>query len=63
MEVEEKETVRPLANYHPCLWGDQFLFYDEQEDQASVEQLVESLQEEVRKEILVALDDPTKHTC
>ncbi|KAF5796699.1 putative germacrene-A synthase [Helianthus annuus] len=61
MEVKQKETIRPLANYHPCVWGDQFLFYDE-EDQASVEQLVESLQEEVRKEILVALDDPTKHT-
>uniref|UniRef100_A0A251VLC2 Putative terpenoid cyclases/protein prenyltransferase alpha-alpha toroid n=1 Tax=Helianthus annuus TaxID=4232 RepID=A0A251VLC2_HELAN len=33
-----------------------------QEEQATVEQIIESLKEEVRKEILVALDDPTKHT-
>ncbi|KAJ0782331.1 putative terpenoid cyclases/protein prenyltransferase alpha-alpha toroid [Helianthus annuus] len=41
--------------------GDQFLVYEEQEEQAAVEQTIQSLKEEVRKQILVAFDDPTKH--
>ncbi|KAK1427999.1 hypothetical protein QVD17_16805 [Tagetes erecta] len=56
------ETVRPVANFHPSFWGDQFLIYDEQEDQVTLEPIIESMKEEVRKDILVALDDPTKHT-
>ncbi|PWA68010.1 (-)-germacrene D synthase [Artemisia annua] len=32
------------------------------EDQVEVEKIVEGLREEVRKEIVVALDDPSKHT-
>ncbi|KAK9062810.1 hypothetical protein SSX86_020000 [Deinandra increscens subsp. villosa] len=50
------EVIRPLANYHPDVWGDQFLVYDEEEKQDEAEQIVESLKEEVRKEIVVALD-------
>ncbi|XP_071719884.1 sesquiterpene synthase TPS1-like [Rutidosis leptorrhynchoides] len=57
----QEEIVRPLANYHPSLWGDQFLHYDEQEEQDDVKQIIASLIE-VRKEILVALNDATKHT-
>ena len=32
------------------------------EDQVEVEKIVEGLREEVRKEIVVALNDPSKHT-
>lgn len=62
MDLQQEEVIRPLANFHPSLWGDQFLVYDEQEVQAEVEQIIRSLIEEVRKELLITLDDPTKHT-
>ncbi|KAJ0610722.1 putative germacrene-A synthase [Helianthus annuus] len=56
MEVKQ-EVVRPQSTFHPSIWGDQFLVYEE----AAVEQTIQSLKEEVRKQILVAFDDPTKH--
>ncbi|KAD7478283.1 hypothetical protein R6Q59_007726 [Mikania micrantha] len=56
MEEKKDEAVRPRANFHPSLWGDQFLIYDEEEQDDQVDQTIESLKEEVRKEILVALD-------
>ncbi|KAI7758231.1 LOW QUALITY PROTEIN: hypothetical protein M8C21_018753 [Ambrosia artemisiifolia] len=62
MDAKQDEIIRPLANFHPHLWGDQFLVYDEQEDQQEeVDRIIESLKLEVRKEILVALD-ATEHT-
>ncbi|KAI7758237.1 hypothetical protein M8C21_018759 [Ambrosia artemisiifolia] len=62
MDAKQDEVIRPLANFHPHLWGDQFLVYDEQEDQQEeVDRIIESLKLEVRKEILVALD-ATEHT-
>ncbi|KAI7748324.1 hypothetical protein M8C21_016748 [Ambrosia artemisiifolia] len=60
MEVKQ-EIVRPVSTFHPSIWGDQFLVYDEQEEHPTVGQLIECLKEEVRKEIMVALDDRTKH--
>ncbi|PWA51042.1 germacrene D synthase [Artemisia annua] len=62
MGLQQEEVIRPLANFHPSLWGDQFLVYDEQEVQAEVEQIIRSLIEEVRKELLITLDDPARHT-
>ncbi|KAD3338019.1 hypothetical protein E3N88_33540 [Mikania micrantha] len=61
MEVEQNAIIRPSSNFHPSVWGDQFLNYDEQEDQSTVEKIIESLKEEIRKEIGAALDDETKH--
>ena len=29
MTSKEIEIIRPTANYHPSLWGDQFLVYEE----------------------------------
>lgn len=29
MSLKQEETIRPLANFHPNIWGDQFLVYDE----------------------------------
>ncbi|GJV82464.1 germacrene D synthase [Tanacetum coccineum] len=64
MGTKQDELIRPLANFHPSVWGDQFLIYDEleQKEQAKVEQTVEILKGEIRKELLLALDDPTEHT-
>ncbi|KAI3682833.1 hypothetical protein L1987_83136 [Smallanthus sonchifolius] len=62
MELKQKEIVRPMASFRPSLWGDQFLVYDEQEDQGTTKKIVEGYKEEVKKEIMVALDDHTKHT-
>nr|GEV55954.1 putative reverse transcriptase domain-containing protein [Tanacetum cinerariifolium] len=62
MALRENEIIRPKANFHPSVWGDQFLVYEEPEDQVEVEKMVEGLREEVRKEIVAALDDPSKHT-
>ncbi|KAL8250840.1 hypothetical protein R6Q59_034533 [Mikania micrantha] len=62
MSVKQEDAVkRPIANFPPSVWGDQFLVYD-QEDQSGVEKEVEELKEEVRKEILQALNLPTEHT-
>ncbi|XP_076886255.1 alpha-isocomene synthase-like [Bidens hawaiensis] len=62
MSVKQEDVKRPTANFPRSVWGDQFLVYDEQEDQAGVEKVVEDLKEEVRKEILRALDIPVEHT-
>ncbi|KAI7758232.1 hypothetical protein M8C21_018754 [Ambrosia artemisiifolia] len=61
MDATRDEVVRPLANFHPNLWGDQFLVYDEQEGQDGVDEMIENLKENVRKEIRVALD-AAEHT-
>nr|WCC60124.1 terpene synthase [Pityopsis ruthii] len=62
MAAKQGDLIRPTANYHPSLWGDQFLHYNEQEEQVEVDQQIEILKEETRKEILETLDDQTKHT-
>ncbi|KAD3338096.1 hypothetical protein E3N88_33617 [Mikania micrantha] len=61
MEVKQKPIIRPTSNFHSSVWGDQFLNYDEQEDQTTLQKIIESLKEEIRKEIMRALDDRAKH--
>ena len=29
--AKPEEIVRPLANFHPDIWGDQFINYDSQD--------------------------------
>ncbi|KAK9062348.1 hypothetical protein SSX86_019534 [Deinandra increscens subsp. villosa] len=61
MDVKHDEVIRPLANFHPSVWGDQFLVYNEdQEKQTEAEQMIKILKEEVRKEIVVAFDASAK---
>ncbi|XP_076936082.1 sesquiterpene synthase TPS1-like [Bidens hawaiensis] len=62
MEVKQTAVVRSVTNLHPSIWGDQFLVYDEQEDEVSIEPIIQTLKEEVKEKIQVALDDPSKHT-
>nr|QYL01195.1 terpene synthase 5 [Stevia rebaudiana] len=63
MSVKQQDAVkRPIVNFPPSVWGDQFLVYQQQEDEAGVEKVVEELKEEVRKELLGALKFPNEHT-
>ncbi|XP_062081149.1 alpha-humulene synthase-like, partial [Humulus lupulus] len=48
------EIVRPVATYHPPIWGDQFLHYNcSQKDLEYQQHQVEELKEVVRKEIFL----------
>nr|GEU47769.1 beta-caryophyllene synthase [Tanacetum cinerariifolium] len=62
MAPQQEEVIRPLANYKPSIWGDQFLINDEQEEQPEVEQMIEDLKEEMKKQMHVAMDDSKEHT-
>ncbi|KAI3735798.1 hypothetical protein L6452_15313 [Arctium lappa] len=63
MSAKQESVIRPTANFPPSIWGDQFLEYDEQEEQDGIhEQVVEDLKAEVRKEILTNLNDQAEHT-
>ncbi|MFS7973251.1 putative alpha-isocomene synthase [Helianthus anomalus] len=44
--VKQEDVKRPTAKFPPSVWGDQFLVYDQQEDQTGVEKVVEDLKEE-----------------
>ncbi|KAJ9560477.1 hypothetical protein OSB04_005637 [Centaurea solstitialis] len=61
MSLKQKDVVRPIAHYHPNIWGDQFLIYDQQVEQVGDERVVEDLKEEVRRNILAALKVQTEH--
>ncbi|XP_076941113.1 beta-caryophyllene synthase-like [Bidens hawaiensis] len=59
----EQEVIRPNANYHPNVWGDQFLIYDKPiAEQVKLEQRVKNLTNYVRKDIKSFLDIQTEHT-
>ncbi|KAM0001678.1 putative alpha-isocomene synthase [Helianthus debilis subsp. tardiflorus] len=60
--VKQEDVKRPTAKFPPSVWGDQFLVYDQEEDQTGVEKVVEDLKEEVKKEILRALNIHAEHT-
>ncbi|XP_076937075.1 alpha-isocomene synthase-like [Bidens hawaiensis] len=62
MPATQLVVKRLTANFPASVWGDQFLVYNQQENQAVVEKVVEDLQEEIRDEILRTLDIPTEHT-
>nr|UTK56353.1 TPS1 [Atractylodes lancea] len=62
MSTVQENVVRATASFPLDIWGDQFLVCDQQEEQDEVEQVVEDLKEEVRKEILAALNVPAEHT-
>ncbi|XP_057796351.1 bifunctional sesquiterpene synthase 1-like [Salvia miltiorrhiza] len=45
------KSCRPLANFHPNIWGDQFLHYTPHPNMAGDEQVVEELKEELKREL------------
>ncbi|KAJ0590975.1 putative (-)-beta-caryophyllene synthase [Helianthus annuus] len=63
MSIKQEEVIRPIANFPPSVWGDQFLNYDKQTaKQVEVEQRVKDLKEDVRKDIVSFLNVQTEHT-
>nr|UTK56354.1 TPS2 [Atractylodes lancea] len=57
-----EEVIRPITNFPPSVWGDQFLIYNEEAERGKVEHIVKDLKEEVRKDLVAALDVPMEHT-
>ncbi|XP_042488090.1 valencene synthase-like, partial [Macadamia integrifolia] len=55
------DIIRPLVNFDPSIWGDQFLNYapDDMVYEACPEQ-VEELKEEVRRMLMADANDPSK---
>ncbi|KAL8512938.1 hypothetical protein ACS0TY_019193 [Phlomoides rotata] len=53
---------RPLANYHPSVWGDRFLHNTPKstDTEAREKQVVEELKEDVKRELKEALNDYTR---
>ncbi|KVH54711.1 hypothetical protein Ccrd_025694 [Cynara cardunculus var. scolymus] len=62
MSITQEEIVRPLANFTPSVWGDQFLIYNEEEDQGVEMEEIEHLKDKVRKDLVAALAVPVEHT-
>ncbi|PWA94461.1 Epi-cedrol synthase [Artemisia annua] len=62
MSLIVEDVIRPNANFPSEIWGDQFLAYDQQDEQEGVEQVIKDLKEEVKSELLTALNSPTQHT-
>nr|GEY95665.1 beta-caryophyllene synthase-like [Tanacetum cinerariifolium] len=62
MSLEQEEVIRPLANFPPSIWDDQFLIYEKHEDESGVEQMIEDLKTEVRKDLKAGLNAPKEHT-
>ncbi|XP_076898103.1 beta-caryophyllene synthase-like [Bidens hawaiensis] len=63
MSAEQENIIRPTANFPPSIWGDQFLVYDQmkQEEQHGIEQVVQELKHEVKRELFSKLYAPTEH--
>ncbi|KAI3678472.1 hypothetical protein L6452_37766 [Arctium lappa] len=60
--ITQEEVVRPIANFRPSVWGDQFLiFHEEADQQVEMEEMVKDLREEVRKDLVTTLDVPMEH--
>nr|CAC12732.1 putative sesquiterpene cyclase [Artemisia annua] len=63
MSVKEEKVIRPIVHFPPSVWADQFLIFDDkQAEQANVEQVVNELREDVRKDLVSSLDVQTEHT-
>nr|AIO10965.1 TPS02 [Liquidambar formosana]AMD82310.1 trans-beta-guaiene synthase [Liquidambar formosana] len=56
------KVIRKTANFQPSIWGDQFVTYtsDDAITHAHKEKQVEELKEEVRRELMTRVDQPSK---
>ncbi|KAK5786685.1 hypothetical protein PVK06_041325 [Gossypium arboreum] len=52
---------RPLANFHPCVWGNTFLSSPSKMEDAIIQQQHGELKEEIRRMVKVAMDDDLLH--
>ncbi|KVH95545.1 Terpene synthase, metal-binding domain-containing protein [Cynara cardunculus var. scolymus] len=51
--TKQDHVIRNTVTFHPSIWGDQFLVYDEKDDLVAEKQLVEELTEEIRKKLFI----------
>ncbi|KAL4558329.1 hypothetical protein LXL04_036527 [Taraxacum kok-saghyz] len=58
---QEKAAIRPIANFPPNIWGDQFLTSDEHVEQPEIEEIA-NLKEQVQIDLSAALNDPIQHS-
>ncbi|KAI3491347.1 hypothetical protein L1887_44272 [Cichorium endivia] len=61
MSLEQDNVIRPIANFSPSIWGDQFLSVIEQVEQPEIERVVDDLKKEVQKDFEAVLSDPMQH--
>ncbi|XP_076912357.1 epi-cedrol synthase-like [Bidens hawaiensis] len=61
MSIKRDAVIRPVANFPPDIWGDQFLIFNQQQEQDGVEQMIKDFKEEVSREILTMMDNPIQH--
>ncbi|KAK1427325.1 hypothetical protein QVD17_16008 [Tagetes erecta] len=57
----EQEVFRPFRSISPSVWGDTFLNYDKKTDLDEIEQVIQDLNEQVKKDIALALENPNEH--
>ncbi|PWA48782.1 terpenoid cyclases/protein prenyltransferase alpha-alpha toroid [Artemisia annua] len=62
MSIKQDKAIRPTANFPPSVWGDEFLVYNQQEEQDEAEQVIQDLKDEVKKEVLAAMNIRAEHT-
>ncbi|KAI7745250.1 hypothetical protein M8C21_005067 [Ambrosia artemisiifolia] len=62
MSLQKNFVIRPIANFPLEIWGDQFLVLNQPPVQDGVEQVIEDLKDELKKEILTTLEIPSQHT-
>ncbi|KAI3806797.1 hypothetical protein L1987_22712 [Smallanthus sonchifolius] len=60
MPLKKDDFVRPIANFPPDIWGDQFLVFNQEQDR--FQQVIEALKDEVSNEILTTMNSPSQHT-
>ncbi|XP_071737920.1 beta-caryophyllene synthase-like [Rutidosis leptorrhynchoides] len=56
------EVIRPVTNFPPSVWGDQFLNFEELAEPIGIEKILKNLREDVRKDITTYLDFQSEHT-
>ncbi|KAL8512340.1 hypothetical protein ACS0TY_018716 [Phlomoides rotata] len=57
MDSKNQSAARPLANFHPDVWGDRFLVYEPESNEVGEKQVAEELKEEVKRELKEASID------
>nr|XP_043635879.1 beta-caryophyllene synthase-like [Erigeron canadensis] len=62
MSAKQKDVNRPIANFPPSVWGDEFLIYKEQTELLDVQETIRNLKEDVRKDIMTSIDVQMEHT-
>lgn len=62
LQNDQAENGRPIAEFHPSIWGDLFLNYtpDDEATHSKKEKDIKQLKEEVKKELFASAQNPFK---